>query len=138
MGNPVQTLAWGMIQAAKRLDDAVRSPDDNEQLLAAVRLNWKLWTIVQADILDEASALSLEVRQNLLNLSNFIDKHTVGIITAPEAEKLKTLIEINKNIAAGLFDSLRNGAVAATDGPPSEVTDDASVATSSDKISTSA
>ncbi len=106
-GNPVQTLAWGLIQAAKRLDDAQRQPEDKDGLLAAVRLNWKLWTIIQADVLDDESLLSLEVRQNLLNLSNFIDKHTIGLITEPEVQKIPTLIEINKNIAAGLFDSLR-------------------------------
>ncbi len=103
-------MAWGLIQAAKRLDDAQKQADDSEGLLAAVRLNWKLWTIIQADILDEDSPLPLDVRQNLLNLSNFIDKHTIGIITEPDVLKLPTLIDINKNIAAGLFDSLRGGA----------------------------
>jgi flagellar protein FlaF len=131
-GNPVQTLAWGLLQAAKRLDDAVRLPDDREGLLAAARLNWKLWTIIQADILDDESALSLDVRQNLLNLSNFIDKHTVGIITTPSADKLGTLIEINKNIAAGLFDSARNAAAVAE----AELQENVTVS-SDDTISTS-
>lgn len=137
MGNPVQTLAWGLIQAAKRLDDAARYPDDKEGLLAAVRVNWKLWTIIQADILDDASPLPFEVRQSLLNLSNFIDKHTVGIITTPDAAKLDSLVEINKNIAAGLFDSLRidasmirKDAEAGTDQPLSGLPEE--------KISTSA
>lgn len=103
-------MAWGLLQAAKRLDDATKSPEDRDGLLAVVRLNWKLWTIIQADILDDNSPLPLEVRQNLLTLSNFIDRHTVGIITTPDAEKLSSLVEINKNIAAGLFDSLRTGA----------------------------
>lgn len=137
MGNPVQTLAWGLIQAAKRLDDAARYLDDKEGLLAAVRVNWKLWTIIQADILDDASPLPFEVRQSLLNLSNFIDKHTVGIITTPDAAKLDSLVEINKNIAAGLFDSLRidasmirKDAEAGTDQPLSGLPEE--------KISTSA
>ncbi|GFZ76853.1 hypothetical protein GCM10011497_00540 [Elstera cyanobacteriorum] len=135
VGNPVQTLAWGLIQAAKRLDDAVRQPDDRDGLLAAARLNWKLWTIIQADILDDESALTLEVRQNLLNLSNFIDKHTVGIITTPEASKLATLIEINKNIAAGLFDSMRNAAAAVSE---EKAPSDTASVSSDDTISTSA
>lgn len=129
----MQTLAWGLIQAAKRLDEAVRQPDDRDGLLAAVRLNWKLWTIIQADILDDDSALSLDVRQNLLNLSNFIDKHTVGIITSPEPGKLANLIEINKNIAAGLFDSVRNAAATAETAPDSGVP-----VSNDDTISTSA
>lgn len=118
------------------MDDAAKFPDDKDALLAAVRLNWKLWTIIQADILDEGSALSLEVRQNLLNLSNFIDKHTVGIITTPDSTKLPALIDINKNIAAGLFDSLRNAAV--SESVPAAAGADASPALPEEKISTSA
>ncbi|KJV06763.1 hypothetical protein VZ95_20560 [Elstera litoralis] len=125
-----------MIQAAKRLDDASKLSDDKDSLLAAVRLNWKLWTIIQADILDDTSLLSLEVRQSLLDLSNFIDKHSVGIIAAPDVGKLPVLVDINKNIAAGLFDSLRNPSEdqpAAVDGSP----DEAPVG-NAEKISTSA
>lgn len=136
LGNPVQTLAWGLIQAAKRLDDAMKLPDDKEGVLAAVRLNWKLWTIIQADILDDDSLLSLEIRQNLLNLSNFIDKHTIGIITTPDAAKLPTLIDINKNIAAGLFASLRNAN--ATETVPADAEDRATSVSPEEKISTSA
>lgn len=130
----MQTLAWGLIQAAKRLDESSKDPGDREALLTAVRLNWKLWTIIQADILDEESLLSLEIRQSLLDLSNFIDKHTIGIIASPDVGKLPILIDINKNIAAGLFDSMRK---------PTDEADPASgegdsPATNSDKISTTA
>lgn len=134
MGNPVQTLAWGLIQAAKRLDEISKDPGDKEALLAAVRLNWKLWTIIQADVLDEESLLSLEIRQSLLDLSNFIDKHTIGIIASPEAEKLPILIDINKNIAAGLFDSMRKSNDET--GADAELGD--SPAINPDKISTTA
>lgn len=106
--------------------------------MAAVRLNWKLWTIIQADILDDDSPLSLEIRQNLLNLSNFIDKHTVGIITTPDAAKLPSLIDINKNIAAGLFDSLRNSAAEATQPEPEGTDAGEGAPLAAEKISTSA
>ncbi len=132
----MQTLAWGLIQAAKRLDEATKQPDETDSLLAAVRLNWKLWTIIQADILDDMSLLSLEIRQSLLDISNFVDKHTVGIIAAPGAEKLPVLIDINKNIAAGLFDSMRkpsDEAAVNTDAALNEGS-----AASPDKISTTA
>lgn len=132
----MQTLAWGLIQAAKRLDDVTRSPDDKDGILAAVRLNWRLWTIIQADILDDSSTIPLEVRQNLLNLSNFIDKHTVGIISSPDSTKLLTLIDINKNIAAGLFDSLRSQDASVK--IDENVTTDDAISSSSEKISTSA
>lgn len=123
------------------MDDATRQPDDREGLLAAIRLNWRLWTIIQADILDDNSALSLDLRQNLLNLSNFIDKHTVGLITTPDATRLYSLIDINKNIAAGLFDSLRNAAAGgdlATSVVPPGSGGDSAVSMPDEKISTSA
>lgn len=118
------------------MDDASKLSDNKDGVLAAVRLNWKLWTIIQADILDDASLLPLEIRQNLLDLSNFIDKHTVGIITAPDLAKLPTLIDINKNIAAGLFDSLRNAV--ASEAVPDGTEGDAVPPVSEEKISTSA
>ncbi len=87
-------------------------------------------------MLDDESLLSLEVRQNLLNLSNFIDKHTIGLITEPDVKKIPTLIEINKNIAAGLFDSLR----VATDVVPvtEESAEGSAPIPTDEKISTSA
>lgn len=114
----------------------MKLPEDKDGILAAVRLNWKLWTIIQADILDDDSLLSLEIRQNLLNLSNFIDRHTIGIITTPDAAKMPTLIDINKNIAAGLFASLRNAN--ATETVPADAGDRATSVSPEEKISTSA
>jgi hypothetical protein len=47
----------------------------------------------------------------LLNLANFIDKRSIDLLAYPSAEKLETLIGINRNIAAGLL---------GTDLPPEE------------------
>jgi len=44
-----------------------------------------------------------DIRQNVLSLANFIDKHTVGFIGAPEAKKLNVLISINRELAGGLY-----------------------------------
>lgn len=86
--------------------DAARAePFDPEPLLAAVRLNWKLWTIFQADISSADSPLPLEVRQNMLSLANFVDKTSVDIIANPEAAKVEILITINRELAMGLFET---------------------------------
>ena len=44
----------------------------------------------------------LEIRQNIANIGIFVMKQTVEIQTNPAPEKLKSLIDINCNLAAGL------------------------------------
>lgn len=45
---------------------------------------------------------SLEIRQNIANIGVFVMKQTVEMQTNPDPSKLKSLIDINCNIAAGL------------------------------------
>lgn len=72
-------------------------------MLEAVRTNWRLWTILQAELLDPECQLPDDVRGNVLSLAQFIDKHTVDIIAEPKPEKLDVLIAINRELAGGLF-----------------------------------
>ena len=104
------TEAQALLEAARRLDAAVGNQDAYR---AALRLNWRLWTIIQADVSGEGSPLPDEIRQNILSLSVFIDKHTVNALAEPGDRKLRILIDINRNIAAGLMTSVE-GVVAAS------------------------
>lgn len=97
-----QTEARALLEAARKLDEAAGS-DDREVYRAALRLNWRLWTIIQADVSSENSPLPQEIRHNILNLSVFIDRHTVGALAEPSDQKLRVLIDINRNIAGGLM-----------------------------------
>jgi flagellar protein FlaF len=45
---------------------------------------------------------SIEVRQNIANIGVFVMKQTVEMQLNPDPAKLKPLIEINCNLAAGL------------------------------------
>jgi flagellar protein FlaF len=108
------TEAQALLEAARRLDAAV---GNQEAYRAALRLNWRLWTIIQADVSGEGSPLPDEIRQNILSLSVFIDKHTVNALAEPGDRKLRILIDINRNIAAGLMTSAE-GAVAAETARP--------------------
>ena len=93
-----------MIQAAIRLKDASES-GDNETIMAAVRLNWRMWTIFQAELLDPECDVPMDIRGNLLSLANFIDKHTVAFIADPQPRMLEILISINRDLSAGLYAS---------------------------------
>jgi flagellar biosynthesis activator protein FlaF len=103
-GKPGELEGWAMIQAAIRLKDASES-GDNETIMAAVRLNWRMWTIFQAELLDPACEVPMDIRGNLLSLANFIDKHTVAFIADPQPRMLEILISINRDLSAGLFAS---------------------------------
>ena len=79
--------------------------NDREAILAAVRLNWQLWTIIQAELLSPECTTPIRLRTDALSLANFIDKHTVEIIGDPEAGKLEILITINRELAGGLYET---------------------------------
>lgn len=106
-GNPRETEVWALSEAARRMAAASRGkPDD---MRAALRLNWRLWTIFQADLTVEAEGGNVtETVVNMLSLCQFVDFHTVKALSDPTADKLEVLININRQIAGGLRDSLVN------------------------------
>lgn len=106
-GNPAQTEAWALIEAAKRMaasiiDDNLDPKTMKDARKAALRLNWRLWTIFQSELTLEHSEVPSDLRINMLTLCKFVDKHTVGALAKPTPEALAVLIDINRNIAAGL------------------------------------
>ncbi len=101
------TEAWALTTTARKLQEAKERPDDIDGLLHAVRLNWRLWTIFQAELTEPTCGLPVDLRSNLLNLSNFVDKISVGIFADPGVKDLDTLININRQIASGLSESGR-------------------------------
>jgi len=97
-----QTEAQALLETARMMDASING-EDSDAYRAALRLNWRLWTIIQADVSSVENPLPDEIRQNILSLSVFIDKHTVNALAEPSGRKLRVLIEINRNIAAGLM-----------------------------------
>ena len=107
-GEPAQTEAWALLEAASRMAAAIVSGDPaeketKERMKTALRLNWRLWTIFQAELLDEKCQVPDEIRVNMLTLCQFVDKQTVKILAGPTPEIMVPLIDINRNIAAGLM-----------------------------------
>lgn len=115
--NARDTEAQALLEAARRLDAAAGSEADRDAYRAALRLNWRLWTIIQADISSEGSPLPDEIRQNILSLSVFIDRHTVKALSEPSNTKLRILVDINRNIAAGLMANVDGPLEHATEAP---------------------
>jgi len=109
VGNPRETEGRALLESARRLAAAQTSPEDRDAIRSAARLNWRLWTIFQAEITAPECALPPEIRQNMINLCNFVDKRTVDVLAQPEPQKIDVLININRQIAAGLLSDPRAG-----------------------------
>ncbi len=75
-------------------------PDNN--LHHALLFNRRLWSIFMSAVESEENPQPLEVRQNIANIGVFVMKQTVEMQINPDPSKLKSLIDINCNIAAGL------------------------------------
>ena len=110
-GNPAKTEAWALLESA-RLMEAAKTQGPQE-LLIAIRRNWRLWTIFQASLVDKECTLPGEVRGNLIGLSNFIDRHTAGLIASPDPAGVDVLVNINRQIGEGLLEGQRNAVKAA-------------------------
>lgn len=105
---PRTAEAIAFTRAAVALDQAKSLTQDYEAYSKAVTSNQKLWTVMQVDLLEETNHLDESLKQELLNLSTFVDQQTLKALTNPQAEYLDALIEINKNIAGGLRDRSKN------------------------------
>jgi len=86
----------------KSVKDNWDAPDRDKKLLEAVKFNQKVWSFFQAELSDPENPLPKHLREDILNLSVFIDKRLFETLAFPEPEKLSIVIDIDFNIAAGL------------------------------------
>jgi len=95
-----------LTQTALRLGESLQQWQEGrleiEDLFEALRNNQRLWTILQSELANADNPLPLKIKEDLLNLSLFIDKRTFEMMADIDPEKIKVLIDINMNIAAGL------------------------------------
>jgi flagellar protein FlaF len=68
----------------------------------ALLFNRRLWSIFISAAEAEENPQPKEVRQNIANIGVFVMKQTVDMQMNPDPAKLKSLIDINCNLAAGL------------------------------------
>ena len=97
--------AAALTRCALLLDNCRKNweePDRDESLNEALRRNQVVWSILQSELVREDNPLPVDIRNNLLTLSVFVDKRIIEVMARPELEKLKILIDINLNLAAGL------------------------------------
>ena len=86
----------------KAVQENWQSPDREQKLLEAIKFNQKVWSFFQAELSDPDNPLPKNLREDILNLSIFIDKRLFEVMASPDREKLQIVIDIDFNIAAGL------------------------------------
>lgn len=69
----------------------------------ALVYNRKLWSVFAGAVTEDTNPLPREIKQNIANLAVFVLKRTVQVQANPAPEKLDALININREVAAGLF-----------------------------------
>jgi flagellar biosynthesis activator protein FlaF len=102
-GTARELEAQALLMAAKKLRDVQtnwKGPDQNME--KALRFNRQLWTIFMTAVEGDDNPQPREVRQNIRDLAVFVIRQTFEMQIQPNPAKLKSLIDINCNIAAGL------------------------------------
>ena len=104
--DPREVEATVLMKAAARFNQIKtawttdKAPAD---LDPALLYNRTIWTIFATSVTEGESQLPKEIRQNIANLAIFVFKRTLEIQSAPAVEMLDVLININRQIAAGLM-----------------------------------
>lgn len=86
----------------KQVKDNWDAPDRERKFLEAIKFNQKIWSFFQAELSDPGNPLPKSLREDILNLSIFIDKRLFEVLAFPDPEKLSIVIDIDFNIATGL------------------------------------
>lgn len=92
-----------LMKSATQLQTIHDNWDDlKDTLNDALFYNRRLWSVFLDAVTAEDSPLPKPIAQNVANLGFFVFNHTLKIQVRPDAEKLRSLISINREIAQGL------------------------------------
>lgn len=104
--DPRETEGRVLLKAANRLKDLQDNWDKTStaSISEVLKYNRQIWMMFfDTAIEDTEGTRPLELRSNIVNLANFIFKREIEIMADPKKEKLDVLININREIAAGLL-----------------------------------
>ncbi|MHC4962908.1 MAG: flagellar biosynthesis regulator FlaF [Planctomycetota bacterium] len=89
----------------KNCQDNWDAPDRENRLEEALKYNQRIWSIFQSELSREDHELPKKLRLDIFRLAAFIDRRIFETLAFPSPEKLKIVIDINNNLAAGLRSS---------------------------------
>jgi len=95
-----------LLKSARMIQDLQDNWDNinSEVIEETLKYNRQIWLMFYDTAIENAEGdRPSALRSNIINLANFIFKREVEVLSAPQKEKLDVLININKEIAAGLM-----------------------------------
>jgi len=100
---PRELEAFLLLEAAAKLQAVHDSWSDKPAgLNEAIMYNRRLWTVFLDAVTRDDNKLPVPVRDNLTKLGMFVMSETFELMTKPKPNHLKSIIKINRGIAAGL------------------------------------
>ena len=101
--SPREIEAQALLKAARQLQDVQTNwTGPGKEMDNALLFNRRLWSIFISAAEGDDNPQPLDVRQKIANIGVFVMKQTVEMQINPDPAKLKSLIDINCNLAAGL------------------------------------
>ncbi|MBD3845941.1 flagellar biosynthesis regulator FlaF [Bosea sp. SSUT16] len=101
--SPRELEASLLIKAATRLQAVADDWQAREHDLdEALTYNRRLWTLLVSAVIAEDNPLPVGIKTNILGLANFIFNQTFKLAADPQPQGLGILVNINRDIAAGL------------------------------------
>jgi len=121
-----------LLQSAQKLEDLqgrlkAGEKVSLEEIGATLTHNRKLWELFMNDMGNPDHNLPLEIKNNIASLAFFVFKQTQETLIETTPDKFKSLININRSIAAGLMKKTTVATPSATP-PPSGTTSTDSMA----------
>lgn len=93
-----------LLRAAARLSACLEAEAlDKDEAREALQFNRKLWTVFLSAVNRPENPLPSETKSQVRNLAAYVLDRTFKLELKPEAGKLDELININREIAGGLF-----------------------------------
>jgi flagellar protein FlaF len=122
--DPRLNEARALLKAAALLEEVQKQGISYFDYSEAVKANRNLWTFFQASLVEESSHLPDKLKDVLKGLSVYVDRRSLRAMAKQNPQMLNVLININKEVAAGLMESLKNFPQAAvqqsTSAPPTQ------------------
>ncbi len=101
--DPIEVEAGLLSKAASDMSRIKDNWEEGKPDLARVLIhNRRLWTVFLETVTKDENPLPREIRQNIANLGIFVLSHTLEVQADPTPDMLEVLININREIAAGL------------------------------------
>ena len=104
ISSPRELEAHLLLRSASQLQSIQDNwSDKRHSLESALFDNRQLWLVFLTSVTGEDNPLPVEIRQNVANLGLFVLNHTISLMADPQPQRLAPLININRDIAAGLL-----------------------------------